>query len=217
MSEEVGLYQFIPDATACDICESMAGTYEDAPHVPVHPNCNCQVIALAGDDNDCVYWIDEASLTLDQENYTETQSLWLDIPSTLTEDTDISVTVELGLVESNFDEGVLEAVQNKFGWSEHNYQVIIGVTIPAGTVGTVQLEVEFDMANTIYTGERRRTCNIPNDDGSFTAEFADLGNVGGYTLERTDVASFDFHDPEPGNDSDFFSSPDESPFKFASQ
>ena len=210
MAEEVGLYQFMPDAKSCDICKSMEGTYEDAPQVPVHPHCDCQVIALAGGDANCEYEI--VNLAMDQENYTETQSLWLEVSNPLAEDTDLSVTVQLGVEDASFDEGVLPAVEENFGWSPHTYQVIISQTLPAGTVGMVEAEVEFEMSNTIYEGERRRACYTENDDGSINADFADVGSVGGITIERTDVASFDIHATESGNEADFFTSPDESPY-----
>src|SRR5215471_7519217 len=139
MAEEVGLYQFIPNANSCDICESMAGTYVDEPHVPVHPFCDCKVVAVGdGDNANCEYSV--VNLAMDEEDYTETQSLWIDVG--VAEDTDISITVHLGVEEYSFDDGVLEAVEEKFGWSPHEYDVIISQSVPAGTVGMVEAEIE---------------------------------------------------------------------------
>ena len=211
MAEEVGLYQFIPDANSCDICESMAGTYEDAPEVPVHPYCNCQVVAVAHDDDNCEYEV--VYLEMDEEDYTETQSLPepVTLDSPLAEDAEVSITVHLGVEEASFDEGVLEAVEEKFGWAPHEFDVIISQTVPAGTKA-VDADVDFRMKNTIYTADRRRTCYSDNADGSITADIEDIGSIGGITIERADVDSFEIYPTEFGDQADFFSSPDESPY-----
>src|SRR5436309_15113712 len=91
-SDEVGTYQFVPDAHACDICQSMEGVYEDAPHVPVHPHCGCRIVRLAADDADCEYEV--RNVLLDAEYYTERESyVPFALEQPLDADTDVTQTL----------------------------------------------------------------------------------------------------------------------------
>jgi hypothetical protein len=210
-NEEVAKYQFIPDAHACDVCQSMEGVYEDAPHVPLHPHCACQIVRLAADSDNCQYEIRD--LSSNEEYYSESEIVaTFELPRRLDSDTDASTDVTLGVEDYSFDEGVLEAVEDKFGWSPNTYTARISQTLPAGTSGTVEIEVEFRMGATTFLGDRWSICSTQNDDGSTTVTETNIGSVGGMAIERTGIESFDIHaQDDDGSGGGYFDPEDELP------
>ena len=207
--DEVAKYRFVPDATACDICQSMEGEYEDAPHVPVHPKCNCEVVRLGGAGDDCTYEV--IDLSWEEEFYDETQTiLTIDFGRPLSADTDVSVEVNYGTEQYSFDEGVREAAED-LGWEEDQHTAQISQTVPAGTI-SVDVDVDFRMSTSTFRGERRKACTTENDDGSVTTTYEYLGSVGGMAIE-SDLVSFDMHAESDGagGEEDFFEDGDEVP------
>lgn len=51
MNEELGGYYEFDAADGCDLCQSMAGIYEEEPSRP-HPNCDCEIILTFFDFDD---------------------------------------------------------------------------------------------------------------------------------------------------------------------
>jgi hypothetical protein len=206
---EVAKYRFVPDATACDICLSMEGEYEDAPQVPVHFKCNCEVVRLGGAGDDCEYEV--IDLEWHEEFDDETRSIaTLDFGGPLREDADVSLDVSYGTEMYSFDEGVQEAAED-LGWEEEEHTATISQTVPAGTT-SVDVTVDLRVATSTFRGERRKACTTENDDGSVTTTYEYLGSVGGMAIE-SDLVSFDMH-PESdggGGEGDFFEDDDEVP------
>lgn len=207
--EEVALYRFVPDATACDICRSMEGEYEDAPHVPVHFKCNCAVVRLAGAGDDCTYEVIDPSW--EQEFYDETQNIkTIDFGGPLAADADVSLPVSYGTEGYSFDEGVREVAEG-LGWQEEDHTTIISQTVPAGTI-SVDVYVTFRMSTALFRGERRKACTTENADGSVTTNYEYLGSVGGMAI-TSDLQSFNMRTESGGGAGgrDYFEDEDEIP------
>jgi hypothetical protein len=205
---EVAKYLFAPDASACDICESMAGEYEDAPSVPVHPHCECTLTRLGGPEDDCTYEI--IDLVWEEEFYDETRtirSIVFDAP--LEADTEISEEVLYGTEHYDFDDGVRNAAE-ELGWRDEQHTALISQTVPAGTT-SVDIEVNFRMSSSTFRGERRQACTTNNADGSVTTTYEYLGGVEG-TATESDVESFEIYPTSSsGGEGDFFEGGDEVP------
>ena len=158
-------YEFIPGGDACGTCESMAGCYPEPPSVPVHENCNCQVV---GPDPDCY---------TETRNITSVSGMYvIDVPIGTFNNcgaigTSIPVSVNQLIGFSYVEEGMetCAALLEEVGSVSPGTAVI-----PANSAGSIRAFV--DMLWRDCMGELWEVCERP--DG--TEDETYIGDIGAY-------------------------------------